>query len=92
MYDFNQLRPLLDTAQITVAEAAEVFGASKPTLYSWCSGKGPTQSVLRRNAEMKITLIEKALAAGQLPLDINTDPTVRVRLIQSAMRKFVSSS
>ena len=83
---FKTLRTLLDSAGITVAEAAEIFKTSKPTVYHWCEGNVPSMPLVRDNALKLIGLIEKAVAGKDLPLR-DVDPEKRIGAITQALRK-----
>lgn len=88
-YDFSQLRPLLDSAGITIDEASHLFKVSRPTLYSWCEGHSPVQPLLISNSEKLIRLIEKAVAAKSLPL-VDVEPEKRKTEIVAALRKHLN--
>lgn len=87
-YDFNQLRPLLDSAGITVEEASHIFKTSKVTVYSWCEGRGPTQAALLERTERIIKALERAVAAKALPL-VDVAKEQRVTKIAEVLRKFL---
>lgn len=67
-YDFKKFAALLDRAGITAVEASDLFKTSRPSIYHWRKGNTPTQQVTREYAERLITVIAKAIAAGDLPL------------------------
>ena len=85
--DFKNLSKLLDSAGISVAEAALLFKVSRPTLYSWREGHAPTQGLLLANAERLIRTITKAIAAGDLPLSPEIEKDKRQGGLVQALRK-----
>lgn len=87
-YDFKKLRPLLDSAGISVEEASHLFKASKVTLYSWCEGNAPNQALLLQNAERLVKLIERAVAAKSLPL-VDVDKPDRLKALFAALRNHI---
>jgi len=89
-YDFNNLRALLDKAGISIAEASVIFKTSRPTLYSWCSGNAPTQGLLLSNAERLIKVIERAVAAEDLPV-VDLEKEKRLPAITAELRKHLNS-
>lgn len=91
MYDFNKLRPLLDKAEITIEEAAQIFKVSRVTLYAWCEGRGPNQALLLANAERLVGVIERAIEAKSLPL-IDAEKPARMRLITEALRRHINGN
>lgn len=88
-YDFNNLRKLLDEAGITVAEAAEIFKTSKPTVYAWCEGRGPNQPALLERTERLIGMMTKAVEAKSLPVrDFDAwQKDEKLKAINAALRK-----
>lgn len=88
-YNFTQLRALLDRAGISIFEGAQIFKVSKVTLYSWCDGAPPNQALLLANTERLIKVIEKAVAAGSLPI-VDIPKEERVTAIVTALRKHLN--
>ena len=91
MYDLDTFKELLAAAGLSKAEAAKIFGTTRPTMYHWCSGAAPTQKVLRDNANRVINLLNKALAAGDLPLSADVAKEQRLNALLSALRKQLSN-
>jgi hypothetical protein len=90
-YDFTKLAALLDSAAISVAEAATIFKVSRPTLYSWREGNAPTQGLLLANAERLIKTIERAVAAKDLPLSPDIEREKRQAALVQALRKHLQA-
>lgn len=90
-YDFKDLRPLLDKAGITVEEASHIFKTSKPTIYSWCEGRGPNQPALLERTERLIRIIMSAVATNALPL-VDVEKADRLRLLTEVIRKQLNKS
>mgnify|MGYP001606683430 CR=1 FL=1 len=82
-YNFKHLRALLDSAGISIVEAACLFKVSRPTMYSWCAGTGPNQELLLENALSTINAIELAVKAEDLPV---AEPTCA--LLRSLLNKY----
>ena len=65
---FVALRGLLAKAELSVDEVTSLFEVSRVSIYSWMKDHGPQQPLIRSRALRVITLIEKVVAAGDLPL------------------------
>lgn len=89
-YDFTKLRNLLHAAGITIAEAARLFKVSRPTLYTWCDGKAPTQELLLINTQRLIKALEAGVAANELPLRTMSDRSTRVGEIVKVLRRHLT--
>jgi hypothetical protein len=86
-YDFKKFSALLTRAGITVIEAAKIFKTTRTTIYHWREGNTPKQELLLQFACKWISAIEKAIAAGDLPLLPETARQDRFRLIITALKK-----
>lgn len=65
---FTTLKPLLEKAGISVDEVVPLFEVSRVSIYTWMNDHGPQQPLIRSRALRVIALIEKVVAAGDLPL------------------------
>lgn len=88
-YDFTKLRPLLDSAGITIEEASHLFRTTKPTMYSWCNGNGPNQALLLSSALKLVVVIERAVEAKALPVRDLEKPQ-RLPAITAVLRKYLN--
>lgn len=86
-YDFKEFAKLLDQAGITTVEAAELFKTTRPSIYHWRRGNAPTQQVTREYAERLITVITKAISAGDLPLAEGYEKEERMSAFSEVIRK-----
>jgi transposase len=85
--EFSGLSTLLHKAGLAVAEVAPIFGVSRTSVYTWINeGKGPQQGVIRRQGGAAIKLIERAVAAGDLPMK-NVELNDRGAVLASIFRK-----
>lgn len=91
MYDLDTFKELLAAAGLSKAEAAKIFGTTRPTMYHWCDGAAPTQRVLRDNANRIINLLNKAIAGGSLPLPADVVKEQRHSALVSVLRKQLSN-
>jgi len=89
-YDFKNLRTLLVSAGITIAEAAHIFKTSRTTLYSWCAGNAPNQELLLVNTTRLIRVIQKALDAGDLPVKGVAFKEDRINEITKVLKRHLS--
>jgi len=87
---FKELGPLLERAGITKGEASEIFRTSRPTIYTWCEGHGPTQMIVQDAALRVMCAIGKACDAGALPL-IDVEKDERVKLLRGVLRTHLNS-
>jgi len=85
-FEFKNFAALLDRADITAAEAADIFKTTKPTIYSWRSGTTPANQVMRADTERVVTVIAKAISSGDLPLK-GVEKENRLSAIAEAIRK-----
>lgn len=88
-YDFKNLRPLLDKAEITIEEAATIFKTSKVTVYSWCEGRGPNQPALLERTERLISILGKAVESKALPL-VDVEKHLRMGKLMEVLRKHLN--
>lgn len=85
-YDFNKFKTLLDKAGISVAEAAQLFRTTRPTIYHWLKGNVPSQGIVREYAERVVGILERAVTAGDLPLS-DSSREERRDLLKEAIKR-----
>lgn len=79
------LNKAIDGADLRQSEAAELFQITRQTLYNWRQDNKGTSDFLVNRAEKMCEAILSAIAAGRLPLPLETAPSERMKLIKSAM-------
>ena len=86
---FKNLRALLDSAGITIAEASALFRTSKVSIYHWCEGNSPSMPLVRDNALKLMQMIGAAVVGNSLPL-VDVESEKRVIEITKALRKHLN--
>ena len=89
-YDFTKLQGLLQSAGITVSDAAKIFKVSRQTLYAWMRGAPPTQKLLLDTAERLVTIIGRAIKAKDLPV-MDADDEKRFNEIMLRLKRHINA-
>ena len=85
-FERNNFSDMLARAGVTVEEAARLFKVSRVTIYTWRDGHAPNQQLILDRAERIITAINKATAAGDLPI-INLEKDAKYQKLAETLRK-----
>jgi len=86
----QELKSILDAADIRHVEASELFHISRSTLYDWLRGREPKSKYLYENATKIALLIRRGTAAGLLPpKDVHGKD--RLFAIQTALRTLAAN-
>lgn len=88
-FDFINFSDLLSKAGVTVEEAAKLFKVSRVTVYAWREGNAPNQQLILDRAERIIAAIDKATAAGALPV-LNLEKDARYLKLAEVLRKHLN--
>lgn len=88
-FDFTNFSDLLARAGVTVEEAAKLFKVSRVTVYAWREGNAPNQQLILDRAERIIAAIDKATAAGALPV-LNLEKDARYLKLAEVLRKHLN--
>lgn len=79
-------------AGLTIIEGAKLLGISRPTFYNWEGGVQPRVQIQYRAACHAKTLLQKAIAAGRLPLlDGTMKPAERLAAVKRIMKEMSAS-
>ena len=89
-YDFTQLQRLLQSAGITVSDAAKIFKVSRQTLYAWMRGTPPNQKLLLDTAERLVAIISRAVEARDLPV-MDADDEKRFNEIMLRLKRHINA-
>ena len=88
-FDFNNFSDLLSRAGITVEEIAKLCRVSRVTIYAWREGNAPNQQLILDRAERIIAAVEKAVAAGALPI-VNLEKDAKYLKLAETLRKHLN--
>lgn len=88
-YDFTRLQGLLQSAGITVSDAAKIFKVSRQTLYAWMRGTPPNQKLLLDTAERLVAIISRAVEARDLPV-MDADDDKRFNEIMLRLKRHIN--
>lgn len=79
-------RDSLTRAGLSVNEGVKIIGISRPTFYNWEKGVTPRVPIQYRAVTHACLLLDKAVAAGRLPL---MDRTMSAKERVAAVRRII---